>query len=336
MGAPKVERQLNLVAFLLKVGRSVTLSEIRKVVVGYNDPAAEGAVARRFERDKVELAALGVPIEYTAPDALTEGGYFIDRAHFFLPAISLCAEERLLLHIVSQLAPAPTANEYSVNLFWAIQKLLFNRPAQDDVAPAVALEKEKTPASSDLKRFSLIQSLARAAALRAPVRFTYFSIEADRNRRRHVRPYGLGTYRGSWYLVAFCLAARDVRVFKTGRITGSVRVGDPGSFEVPDDFRISSYIGPRTWSTDEPREREVIAVAFSPTVSWMVEKELDVLGSRTLENGWRAMRFFNHNRGMLIRWLLSLAPFFKVLEPEDFRLDMKRHLERTAGLYEDG
>jgi len=336
MRAPKVERLLNLVAFLLKVNRPVTLDEIREVVVGYNDPAEMAAIARRFERDKAELAELGVPIEYIAPDALAEGGYFIDRSHFFLPAISLCPEERLLLHIVSQLAPEPKSDDYSENLFWAIQKLLFSRSAQDDVAVAVPLEKAGAAAHAEWKRFSMIQSLARAAAVRAPVGFTYFSIEANRNRRRHVHPFGLGTYRGAWYLVAFCTEARDIRVFKVSRIKGPVRAGAPGSYEVPDDFRISSYIGPRTWSTDEPRKKEVVTVAFSPTVSWMVEKELDVLRSRPLEDGWRAVRFFSHNHGMLIRWLLSLAPFFRVLEPEDFRREIRGHLERTAAIYEDG
>jgi len=334
MRASKIERLLNLVAFMLDVDQPVTLSEIRGKVVGYSDGAGESTIARRFERDKAELVNLGIPIEYIAPDAMTDGGYFIERSHFFLPAVSLCEEERILLRVVSQLA-REVDSEYSQNLFWAIQKLLYNRFEPLEYEPEVTLNGKDT-FRKKAKQLSVIQTLAKAAALRAPVSFLYYSIGSNQSRGREVFPYGLGTHKGNWYMAGHSVDAGDVRVFKVGRIESSIKVGEPGSYTVPDDFQINQYIGPITWATEEPRKKEFVTVAFSPVIAWMVQREIEIIKSWTTDDGWCAMRFSSHNRSMLIRWLLTLSPFFRVLEPHELAREFKQRLERIVDIYEDG
>ena len=60
-----LERLLNLLAFLLTVGRSVSAEEIRQTVAGY-DREADEAFRRMFERDKVLLRKMGIPLETVA------------------------------------------------------------------------------------------------------------------------------------------------------------------------------------------------------------------------------------------------------------------------------
>ena len=61
-----VERLLNLLAFLLTVGRPVTMDEIRRTVAGY-DRDADEAFRRMFERDKELLRAMGCPSNCVRP-----------------------------------------------------------------------------------------------------------------------------------------------------------------------------------------------------------------------------------------------------------------------------
>src|SRR5204863_5376054 len=64
----KTERLLNLVAFLLSSRTAVPFSKIKGRVSGYDDDATPEALEKRFDRDKAELRALGVPIVYEPLD----------------------------------------------------------------------------------------------------------------------------------------------------------------------------------------------------------------------------------------------------------------------------
>src|SRR5262245_46265385 len=73
----KLERQLNLVSYLLSARAPVPFSDIRSQVKGYDDEASPDAVEKRFDRDKADLRAIGVVIEYTAADPYGRAGYVI-------------------------------------------------------------------------------------------------------------------------------------------------------------------------------------------------------------------------------------------------------------------
>ncbi len=66
---PKYERLMNLVSCLLKSRVPVPWSRIRGTVVGYDDDAAPETIRRRFERDKDELRAMGIPVRF-APSSV--------------------------------------------------------------------------------------------------------------------------------------------------------------------------------------------------------------------------------------------------------------------------
>ena len=74
-GDPKVlklERQLNLVSYLLSARAPVPFSDIRGRVVGYDDDATPDAVEKRFDRDKSDLRDIGDELEID----LAWGRYF--------------------------------------------------------------------------------------------------------------------------------------------------------------------------------------------------------------------------------------------------------------------
>ena len=93
----KLERQLNLVSYLLSARAPVPFSDIRARVVGYDDEASPDAIEKRFDRDKADLRAIGVVIEYKADDPTGQAGYVIDKQGYFLPELTLEPEDAMLL-----------------------------------------------------------------------------------------------------------------------------------------------------------------------------------------------------------------------------------------------
>lgn len=99
----KVQRWLDLIAYLVGRRLPVSVEDLLEEVPAYahdwkeGNDTARASVRRKFERDKDELRAMGIPIE-TVPYTVGFGrepmeGYRISRRDFYLPYLRLLAEE---------------------------------------------------------------------------------------------------------------------------------------------------------------------------------------------------------------------------------------------------
>lgn len=176
-----IERILNLLAFLLTVGRPVTAEEIRNTVKGYDQPTDE-AFRRTFERDKDLLRTLGVPIVLRHTDVWeVEVGYVVPTEDYAIADPGFTDEERSALLL-------------------AAEAVRFGGQATD----AAAIFKLGGAASStgaaitaDLGHdLRLLGDLFEAVTEARRVLFTY------KDRPRIAEPYGLGHRFGHWYLLA--------------------------------------------------------------------------------------------------------------------------------------
>ena len=198
-----VERLLNLLAFLLTVGRPVTMDEIRRTVAGY-DRDADEAFRRMFERDKELLRAMGVPLELRPTDAWeVEHGYVIPAEDYELEDPGFTDEERAALWLAAQvvrLGGRPTGPEGLLKL---------------GGAPVTGAGE---PLAADLGVG--VDDLAvafRAIADRRILEFEY------RGRSRSVQPLALIHRRGHWYLMA--VERGQERAYRVDRGSG-YRAGD--------------------------------------------------------------------------------------------------------------
>src|SRR5262245_27488750 len=98
----KLERQLNLVSYLLSARAPVPFSDMRAQVVGYRDGARPDAIGKRFGRDKAALRAIGGVIEYRAGAPTGQQGYVIDKQGYFLPELSLDPEDAMLVAVLQR------------------------------------------------------------------------------------------------------------------------------------------------------------------------------------------------------------------------------------------
>ncbi|MFV1969537.1 MAG: helix-turn-helix transcriptional regulator [Acidimicrobiia bacterium] len=211
-----IERILNLLAFLLTVGRPVTAEEIRYTVKGYDQPTDE-AFRRTFERDKDLLRNLGVPIVLRHTDIWeVEVGYVVPSDEYAITDPGLSEEERSALLLAAQAVRfGGQATEAA-----AIFKL------------GGAASSSGTAISADLGHdLHLLGDLFEAVTERRRVLFTY------KDRPRTAEPYGLGHRFGHWYLLAPEVGQPDVvKAFRVDRMQ-EIKIDDAGGvFERPARF----------------------------------------------------------------------------------------------------
>src|SRR5205085_2184815 len=106
---------------------------------------------KRFDRDKSDLRAIGVVIEYKAEDPSGQPGYVIDKQGYFLPELSLDPEDAMLLAVL-QRALGVVDDELGRNLKSALAKMTvdssitrrggaeFDVPADFDVGSRMGAE----------------------------------------------------------------------------------------------------------------------------------------------------------------------------------------------------
>ena len=245
MSRARTERLVNLVICLLATRRFLTAAQIAATVPGYDhdpgDPRAHEAFQRKFERDKAELRALGVPLE-TGTDSIfdAEPGYRIARREYALPDIPLAPDEAAVVGIAARLwQHAGLAAAASSGL----SKL---RAAGVDVDPHATLGVE--PVVTVEPSFG---PLVDAARQRREVRFDYRAPEQDRSRTRRLQPWGLVCWRGRWYVVGHDRDRKATRCFRLSRMAGPVQVvGPAGAFTPPAGVDLMSHVA--RWQDERP------------------------------------------------------------------------------------
>lgn len=206
-----IERILNLLAFLLTVGRPVTAEEIRHTVKGYDQPSDE-AFRRTFERDKDLLRSLGVPISLTHTDVWeVELGYVIPTDDYQITDPGLTDEERSALMIAAQAVRFGGQSTEAAAIF-----KLGGGSTVSGAAVAADL-------GHDLE---ILGELFEAITDRRRVLFTY------KERPRTVEPYGLGHRFGHWYLLSPEVGQGDtVKAFRLDRMS-QLKIDESGAMFV--------------------------------------------------------------------------------------------------------
>lgn len=226
MTATKSERLLNLVILLLVARTYVSKERIRETIEEYRTSPSDDAFEKKFERDKEELRALGIPIEVGSIDPLfdDEPGYRIARDAFELPEIDLGPDEVAVLGLAARVwQHAGLASTTS-------SALLKLRAAGHDV-DRDALDRLQPTLPTDEAAFD---PMLRATLERIPVRFGYRRAGEVSATERHLQPWGVVTARQRWYVVGLDTDRDAPRLFRLSRVEGAVTDDGPaGSFEVP-------------------------------------------------------------------------------------------------------
>lgn len=304
-----IERLLNLLAFLLTVGRPVTADEIRTTVAGY-DPDNDAAFHRMFERDKDLLRQMGIPLRTAFTDAWeVEHGYVVSPDDYQLADPGLTDEERASLWLAAQvirLGGQPAGPEALFKLGGA-PIAMAGEPLAADLGTAV----------DDLA------TVFTAVSERRVLRFDY------RGAGRRVLPYGMVHRRGHWYVVGgLADEPTETRAFRVDRGTAWEATDPARAFVRPDGFDVSSALPSAPWEAGEDELRA--SVRFDPSVAWWANRQLppgaDV---REGDDGALEVSLTVANQDAFIGWIIGFEDQAEVLTPPELR---RRFVERVRGV----
>lgn len=216
---PPAERLLDLVIALSHTEHRMTKSDIRATVNGYSQASNDDAFERMFERDKVTLRELGIPLVTLTDDAHGDDiGYRIDLDGYALPEISLTPAEIGVLSVAAQVWDGA---HLDLPARRALTKLQAVAPAASGELSAHVLRIPPPTATFD--------PLLQAIAARTAVTFDYRTATSPDVARRRVEPWRLLVSDGAWYVQAHDLDRDAERQFRLSRIVGSVRAAGPAT-----------------------------------------------------------------------------------------------------------
>ena len=314
MTSSKSERLLNLVILLLVSRTPVSKERIRESIEDYAASPNAEAFDKKFERDKDELRALGLPIEIAPTDVYfdDEVGYRIKRDAFELPEIDLEPEEVAVLGLAARVwQHAGMAESTSA----ALLKLRaaghdVDRGAIDSIQPTLPAE---DPHFDDM---------LRAALEHREVGFGYRRSGETVASRRRLQPWGVLTSRRRWYVVGFDLDRGAERMFRLSRVESPVEVGLADAFVVPEDVDLQSLahrLAPRPAPTSTA---SVLVRSGAATGLRRRAESVEIEAQR----GWDRLRL----RGgpWLVESVLAFGEAVRVEEPEELRTAVVDRLHR--------
>lgn len=337
----KLERQLNLVSYLLSARAPVPFAEIRGKVVGYDDGATPDAVEKRFDRDKADLREVGVHIDYITSDSFGRAGYVIDPRGYFLRETTLEPEDAMLLAVL-QRTLGVVDDPLGRNLKSALAKLTIDSRLPEPLRTSVGEQHLLTLGRPDHDPGRAhMPLLGEAVGRRRRVAFRYGKPGAKsasgQVERRVVRPYGLGVAQGNWHLVGLDEAKGELRQFRLDRIRGKVSVVDKqdDAYEVPADFDISRHVDVEEFEIADGPELKV-QIEVDEVATWLLERRLRGVGTLTRRpDGTGLFEVTIRSESGLFRWLAEFGSRARIVSPPKLVSAFRERIAAARAAYAD-
>jgi proteasome accessory factor B len=312
----KIERLINLTAYLLDSDKPITLDELKDTV--YKGQSGGGALRRMFERDKEELREMGIDVKAVKRGDGDEVGYTIERNEYYLPHLDLSPEQRVALTMVSRLFLG-SGTPFSGPAHSALLKLAFDAdagaglPAEEKVPHVhwIGVPREREALSD------ILEGLVRRKLLT----FSYRSLDAKEPAEREVEPYGLFNRDGHWYLAGKCHLRGEIRCFRLDRIASEVRV-NPASprtpdFAVPSNFDIEKEAN---WDWPLPCEEEDVEarVRFSSRLAFAhTSARAPVVAVKRQRDGSLEVTYEVADPEQFVDWVLEFGIDARIVAPPE-------------------
>jgi proteasome accessory factor B len=364
----KVQRWIDVLTALLSHTFPQTFVELARAVPGYladgsvaaGEPS--GAVKRMFERDKLELRTLGVPVETIGDEGDEESRYHLRARDFYLPYLAIATQrgttkpkkvDREGYRALTTLAF--DADELVAIAEAAVRARQLGDPMlRDDVDSAVrklAVDLPLGAASAGdgtyiaqpraIADAATFETLGDALFRQKRVTFDYTSMGRGEVSTRTVEPYGLFFLNSHWYLVARDVdkdAFRNFRVSRMSKLAVSeARRGTP-DYEIPSSFSLRAHARSKNaWELGDDQATEAIVEVRGTSGAARAAAALGTPAAA--ESGARdgpasaTRRFMVRRLDVFARWLLSFAGELVPLEPAALVDEYARQVAATRAVY---
>ena len=325
----KNERLLDLIALFLDAKDPITFGELREAFPEEYGKGSLDAAERKFERDKADLADLGIELSYHKKDEDGVEGYSLERDDYYLPQIHLTPEEMAVLYAAGSSALASGAFPGRVDLAHALRKIAFVSAEEPEVvSQRLFIEHDSSPQGLSEK----LEALWKALVVRKRVRLCYRGVGRERVTERQVEPWGICLRRGVWVLVGFCHLRRARRTFHVDRIA-SVEVNQASprhaDYEVPESFDIGEVAREQVWEHRFHQEMRV-ELRLSEELSPMAARLFPNAEVEQGSDGEATVRVRATYLDALLRRVLPLGEAATVVAPKEAVARRKQMLQAIA------
>nr|WP_246279494.1 WYL domain-containing protein [Psychromicrobium silvestre] len=277
---------------------------LRLNIQAYRESPSEEAFERMFERDKVDLRAMGIPLETATEhgvfeDDLTTTSYRIPKDKYRLPEVRFSVEEAAVLSLAARLwdrAALGTAAARAVRKIETRGGLPEDFPAEPLLEPRIST---REPAFEDL---------LEAATARHEISFDYQGTADQQARSRRVQPWGLGQKFGNWYLVGLDVDRGEQRLYRLSRISGAITVLTTSSFGRPEGFSVVEVL-----DRMELPAQSLARIAVRPDRAQALRDRGTLSGS---EPGWDLLELPYNSLTALAGELAAVGPNVIVRAPQ--------------------
>lgn len=229
MALNKNERILNLLFALMSTKSFLTKDQIKDIIEAYR-PLNDEAFERKFERDKDELRALGVPIETGSHDPFgTNDGYRINRKEIELPDIDLQPEEAAVVALAGQVWQDSAMGDAVTTSLTKLKTI------------GVAVETETLPILGTQIRTDepAFEDVSDALQTRRAFSFEYVDSQGQPSVRK-LQPWRLLNWQARWYVAGYDLDREEPRIFRLSRFASKPKLfGPAGTYDIPEDLEFS-------------------------------------------------------------------------------------------------
>lgn len=284
-------------------------------------------VSKRMVREyKKELEELGIWIGSTRG---RYGGYFIERDNNIYN-LGVDEEDYSVLKMVEgylKQEDSTLSKDYEMILDKI--KSTFNYDLNDNKLETYIMP-ARPNVDESLEREKYVD--IREAVLESKkVRINYFSLSSGL-KERVLQSYGIYTYQGFWYLVAYCELSKAIRDFKLVRIRKWEVLDD--TFEKPNHFSLRDYFsGCIGLIKDEDRYEVMLKIDFPTSIK--VSERNWVENQIITFNDDNSIIFEAVMTGMddIVHWVLSLGSAVEVLEPVELRERVREAAQKVWECY---
>jgi len=178
---------------------------------------------------------------------------------------------------------------------------------------------------SDIQEKNKFDNLKSAILLRKVVEFDYVSSYGEKT-KREVKPIKLVFKDTAWYLYGFCEGKQDNRIFRISRIRDLI-VKDK-IFEPLNSMDVSM-------EQNKPDIKDIITIRlkFEPEVVYRVYDDPNYEDIKHNEDGTVDATISFPKGEWVYGHILSFGHLVQVLEPEDFREEIKKRLRLALKIY---
>ena len=266
-----------------------------------------GLSLRTIYRDLAALGEAGVPVV-----AQAGVGYSLARG-YHLPPVSFTTEEAAALVTGGLLVERSADASVRRPMRSALMKVRAVLPRALQ-AQMVRLEQSMvtTATPEQPAKGADLTLLQQALAQRRLLRFGYLGWGKSDAMEREAEPLGLIHYLERWHLIAWCRARKELRDFRTDRMSRVSVLKE--IFEPRTDFDIGDYI------QSMPRPELRAEVCFTPLAVDRARREwwLGIVNERETAPG-TVLTLATVDWGRLTGWLLSFGEEAQVLSPDVLR-----------------